>query len=506
MNRLKTLRNIAALFSLGMALSSCARTDREIGRVQASTEAFSAQSVLLQEPGSLAAELTQLFQSPQYATAHWGVRVETLAGDVLYDLDGGKVFMPASQMKVFTTSAALDLLGPDFRYETRVELHGEQQGSTFVGDVVIVGSGDPSLGAWHGEGVQDSTELLPTWVAALRQQGIEKIDGRIIGDGRVFTEEFINTEWHYGDLPYWYAAGSSGLAMEENAFRCEINPGKQIGDLATVTWNPNTRYIDVIIETKTVAKDEASTADSFNFNTEGNTIYFAGQIPVDKVVNERASIWDGARYSAFLFKEACEREGLTVTGEAVNIRELVDSQQPQGSVSLLLSHQSPPLSELVSVVNKISHNFFADQVIRTLGHKVGKEGSFREGTRVVREWLQQRNIPNPGAFRLVDGSGLSTGNRFAPEQATALYRSMYADNRLAKPFFDSLPDKGEKLPYGVHAKSGFIGGVRTLGGYVETETGETFVFSMMCNLFNGSAKEVSETQDKAIEIMAEKLK
>ncbi|MGF1573040.1 MAG: D-alanyl-D-alanine carboxypeptidase/D-alanyl-D-alanine-endopeptidase [Sumerlaeia bacterium] len=504
----KNLQRLTIVFSIGLALSSCARTERTAS-TSAPQPTGAAELIQLgnrtQNLGGLESALDQLFLGPEYASAHWGVRIETLEGELIYDHQGDKAFMPASQLKVFTTAAALDLLGPDFRYETRVELHGEQQGSTFVGDLVIVGSGDPSLGAWHGKGVQDSSAVLPTWIAALQERGIEKIDGRIIGDGRVFTDEFFNTDWHYGDLPYWYAAGTSGLAMEENAFRCEIIPGKQIGDLATVTWNPNTRYIDVLIETKTVGKDEVSTADSFNFNTEGNTIYFGGQIPIDKIVKERASIWDGPRYAAFLLKEECERQGLMVTGDAVNLRAIqtVDFNR---TVSLLLTHQSPPLSELCSVINKVSHNFFADQLVRTLGYKVGKEGSFKEGTRVVRDWLQSREIPNPAVFRMVDGSGLSTGNRFTPVQATTLYRSLFYDSRIGEPFYASLPErKTDTETYAVHAKSGFIGGVRTLGGYLEIAPGETVVFSLMCNLFNGSARDVSNTQDKALEILADEL-
>ncbi|MDX1972096.1 MAG: D-alanyl-D-alanine carboxypeptidase/D-alanyl-D-alanine-endopeptidase, partial [Candidatus Sumerlaeia bacterium] len=314
---------------------------------------------------SLAVGLEKSFNAPKYASAHWGVRVEKLDGTVLYDWQGKKAFMPASQMKVFTTAAALDLLGPEYRYTTRVELHGEQRDTTFHGDVVLVGSGDPTLGAWHGEGVKESAVLLKEWTEALKARGINRIEGRIIGDGRVFTKEFIHTGWHYGDLPYWYAAGSSGLAMEENAFRCEIKAGANVGDKATVTWTPATAYINVLVDTVTVEEKAPSTADSFNYQTEGNTIWFGGQIPKGTVVKERASIWDGVRYSAFLFTEMCEKEGITVTGEAANILDVSPLQD--ATPELLLVHQSVPMQEICTVINQVSHNFYADQVLRTLG-------------------------------------------------------------------------------------------------------------------------------------------
>lgn len=499
-------RNLSVFVSIGLLVSSCATHDKSSpdALIGSGTELQAIALSTPLAPQTLEAKLDELFLSPNYASTHWGVRVETLEGDVVYDLQGGKVFMPASQMKVFTTAAALDLLGPDFQYETRLELHGVQEGTTFKGDVVIVGSGDPTLGAWHGEGVQDSTALLPTWVAAIRAKGIEKIEGRILGDGRVFTEEYINTNWNYGDLPYWYAAGTSGLAMEENAFRCEIIPGKAIGDLATVTINPKTNYVELIVTTKTVASGEPSTADSFNFQTEGNTKFFAGQIPLDKVVKERASVWDGARYAAFLLKEECEREGLLVTGEALNIRT-IGALPIDRATEIVLTHKSPAMSEICAVINKVSHNFFADQVIRTLGYKVGTEGSFDEGTRVVKEWLQSRGIPNTEMFQQVDGSGLSTSNRFAPEQATALYRSLYTDERLAKPFLASLSERNEAT-YTVQAKSGFIGGVRTLGGYLKLPAEKTLVFSMMCNQYPSTAKEASDTQNQALEFLANPVK
>jgi len=476
-------------------------------------------------------QLKSMFENPKYSDAHWGVRVEDLDGNIIFDMNGQKSFMPASQHKVFTTSCALDMLGHDFVYETDVVYTGEIINGTLNGDVIIVGSGDPSLGAWHGEGVMESKELLPLWVNALRGVGIENINGRIIGDGRVFTEEFINTSWNYGDLPYWYACGTSGLAMEENCFRCKIFPGENVGDLATVTWEPDTSYIDVIIETETVAAGERSTADSFNYQTEGNTIYFGGVIPKDReVVNERAAIWDGPRYAAYLFMEELEKQGFEVSGGAVNILDVNYEQLDQSDKELLLTHTSPPLSELCNVVNKISHNFFADQIVRTLGYKFGDEGSFSEGTSVVRNWLEENEIPEADKFRMRDGSGLSYRNRFQPRQATALYRMFAPDEKFFEwsnenpssdyskaldrntAFFLSLPESGvdgslrnrindEDSTGRVHAKTGYIGGARTLGGFAETYAGETLVFSMMCNNYAVATREVNETQNQACELL-----
>lgn len=459
---------------------------------------------------ALAHRLNAIFDDPKFSNAHWGVRVETMDGETLYDLNGGKSFVTASTLKIFTTAAALEKLGPDFMYETTVEAVGPIRDGVLEGDIVVVGSGDPSLGAWHPDGHCDSACLLPQWVEAVRAAGIREIRGRIVGDGRCFTEEFYCGGWDYEDLCYWYAAGSSGLAMEENCFRTQIRPGAKVGDPAIITWTPDTKYIEIVNNAKTVEAGGTSNADILWRQTEGNLIRYERTVALDKdVINERGSIWDGERYAAFLFKEALEREGIAVRGEAANIRALdaaaIDAAAPRVRVA---THTSIPLSEQAAVVNIVSHNFFADMMVRTLGMKAKGEGSFSAGTKVVTEWLAEIGAPEADKARILDGSGLANQNFVQPRQMTAVLRHM--DTSPAREAFrGSLAIAGEtgwvknrltgpETKGRVIVKTGSIGGVRTFTGYAQTADGREVVFSILCNLYTTTSKEVDAAADAAV--------
>lgn len=466
----------------------------------------------------LHADLDAIFDEPKYANAFWGVRIERPDGRVLYERLAGKEFAPASNLKLFTSAAALELLGPDFAYETRLEALGTiSTEGVLDGDLVIVGSGDPSLGAWHPDESRGSLWLLSEWVRRIREAGIRRIDGDIIGDGRCFTPDCYSPNWNYGDLPYWYATGTSGLAIEENCFRCVIRPGANVGDPASIEVNPRTDYIQVINQTRTVEAGGPNTADSTWQETEGNTVRFVGTIAMDKeAIHERGSVWDGPRYAAFLLAEALDREGIEVTGEAVNARSLPDAGRIDGVEparrKVLATIVSPPLRELIKVINKPSHNFFADQILRTLGARRGEAGSFEAGARVVREWLKTIGVAQPETIQMYDGSGLARDDFVQPRQVCDLLRYMRQSEKTGPPFIESLPIGGgdgtlserlrDPVTNGrVRAKTGYISNVRALSGYIIIDGRDELVFSMICNQYTVPTREVNASQDQACRVM-----
>jgi D-alanyl-D-alanine carboxypeptidase/D-alanyl-D-alanine-endopeptidase (penicillin-binding protein 4) len=469
----------------------------------------------------LIADLNALFDDPRYDDAFWGVRAETLDGRVLYSRNAARNFIPASNMKLFTSACALDMLGPDYTYETRVIAVGTlRTDGTLDGDLVIVGSGDPTLGAWHPEGYCDSRCLLPQWSDAVRAAGIRRVTGRVVGDGRCFTDDYYSPDWNYGDLNFWYATGSSGLAIEENAYRVKITPGPDVGTPASLAITPPTDYITVINQTRTVEPGGKNTADSTWQQVEGNHVRFVGTIAADKdVIDERGSVYDGARYAAYLFREQLECDGVDVTGPAANIRSLSAAEiaaiddAPADARDRIATYKSPPLREIVAVINRPSHNFFADQVVRTLGRVEAGEGSFAAGTRVVAAWLERIGAPQPDAFRMYDGSGLARRSLVQPRQITHLLRYMHQKENLRDAFLASLPVGGEHgtlakrltdpaTKGNVHAKTGYIGHVRALSGYLTDASGRLLVFSMICNQYTTPTADVNATQDAACVLLA----
>lgn len=470
-----------------------------------------------QAKAALRAQLDALFDAAVLSDAHWGVRVETRRGEILYDRNGARGFMPASNLKIFTTAAALETLGPDYTWTTTVEATGPiDADGTLQGSLVIVGGGDPSLGAWHPRDGAESAQLLAAWVAQLKAAGVRRIAGDIVGDGRYFNTDFYNPNWDYFDLPYWYAAGSSGLSFEENAFRVRIMPGAAVGDPTRIEINPNTSYITVINESVTAAAGAPSTADSTNHQTEGNVVRFVGQIPIDReVINERGSIWDAPRYAAHLVMEALEREGIAVDGEARNILAMEPAARAalDAPRTVLIRHTSPPLTNAVNVINEYSHNFFADMVLRTMGRAAGGDGGWDSGVKAVKDWMTRIGAPQVEAFHMKDGSGLASSNIVQPRHFTHVLRHMRNDTPAGRAFYDSLTVAGvgrhlanrlrdPATAGNVRAKTGFIGFARALSGYVTMAGGEELVFSIICNHHSASVAEVDKVTDAALVLIA----
>jgi len=244
-------------------------------------------------------------------------------------------------------------------------------------------------------------------------------------------------------------------------------------------------------------------------------VKFGGTIAMDKpFIRERAAIWDGARYAAFLLREALEREGVSVAGRAVNIRELNDpSPLTATPVQTLVVHASPPMAELVKVVNKPSHNFFADQILRTMGLQRRGTGSFDAGVEELRSWLTDIGVPQTQAIQMFDGSGLARDNLIQPRQMCHVLRHMAQPGPGHAEFVDSLPIAGidgdlagrmkDPPTYGnVRAKTGYISNARTLSGYVTNAAGQRLVFAFFCNQYTVPTREVTEVQNQACTMLA----
>lgn len=482
---------------------------------------FAVSDVYTLEPEAreeLAAELEEIFSDHAYDNAIWGIEVVSVDGDVVYERNSGKGMVPASNLKLFTTAAAVELLGAGYTYETRLEMTGNvTEDGVLEGDIVIVGSGDPSLGAWHPDENNNAQRVFDGWVSAMKEAGIQTIAGDIVGDGRYFTEEYISGDWDYYDLPYWYAAGSSGLAIEENAFRTTITAAEEVGEKPTITWNPDTAYITIENSVETVAEGGKKNADIVWRKTEGNHFLYDRTIPVGEAINERGSIWDGARYAAFLLKERLAKEEIEVLGDAVNIRDLYDAWRIDKAEdrAVLAVTASPPLSDIITTTNRVSHNLFADMIVRTLGAEKKNEGSFDAGTDVVRDWLKEIGAPAADQFQMVDGSGLAQSNFIQPRQMTHMLVYMSTKAKEGQAFKESMSVGGESgwvsrrfkgtAAEGgkVRAKTGYIGSMRALSGYVTNQSGEEFAFSMICNRYAGSSRGVDELIDKAVVLIAE---
>ncbi|MCD6385926.1 D-alanyl-D-alanine carboxypeptidase/D-alanyl-D-alanine-endopeptidase [Candidatus Sumerlaeota bacterium] len=459
--------------------------------------------------------LSEIFSAPAFENAFWGVMVQDVeSGRVLFQRNAEKSLMPASNMKLYTTSVALVLLGPDYRYRTRIYYQGtiDKQG-TLNGDIIVKGSGDPSINdRYHKDTSLD--QILLTWAEAIQSAGIKRISGDIIGDDDIFDDNEIGGTWDIGYLSYWYATGSSGLAIANNCYTYEVRAGEKPGDPAIIRISPETDYITVINDVVTTGEGGVRSVD-IHRTPLTNTVRFFGSIPLNaQPVRHFASVYNGTLYTVFLLKEKLEQIGIEVEGQARDIDEFADKSQrltPE-RWHLIYTHYSYPLRKLIRVVNKPSQNFYADMLLKTLGAEFKGIGGFETGGEVVKEFLRSIGMPDVESFRMFDGSGLSRRNLVQPRQTVYLLRYMIR-HPYGKYFYESLPIAGvdgtlrgrmrdSPAANNVHAKTGYIGYVRTLSGYVTTASGRRLVFSMMANHYTVPTREANRLQDSACVFLA----
>lgn len=469
------------------------------------------------EPLAMGPQLDAIFDDPMWSNARWGVKVIDLdSSTVLYGRDVEKGFAPASNMKIYTTAAALEILGPDHRFATRIYATGPVRDGVLRGDLLVVGSGDPSISGRYETDTQ-TTAILGEWADAVRRAGIRRVEGAVIGDDDVFDESHVAGSWQLDYYQAWYAAENSGLAINENCYDVLIRPGAKPGDKARLALQIPTRYITLrneVVTTGPAGRRGGDPPIEFERTLEGNVVTVKGAIPSDLPEHR---VWGGVRngtlYTATLLAEELARRGVRVRGGAVDIDDVADkdARRAEAERRLLHTHISPPMSRLVAIVNKPSQNFYADQLLKVVGAAGSGRGSFRSGERAVKDMLTTAGLDASGLV-MADGSGLSRQNMVEPRMTAGLLA--WAAGR---PWFDAFH---ESLPIGgvdgtlrtrmkntvadgkVRAKTGFIGRVRALSGYTtSTVTGKRLAFSMMANNYMPPTSTVNDAQDTACVVM-----
>lgn len=477
--------------------------------------------LLLGLPGRVPAQATPelvdalrtLLGSDATANAFWGVHIIDLEQDaVLYARHSDRSFVPASNMKLYTTASALDQLGPDFQYTTTLYADGTVADSVLHGNLVVRGSGDPSIGGRFADG--DRTLIFRQWAHALRAAGIREVRGDVIGDDDVFDDLHLGFGWSWDDTPYWYAAQLGGLVFNDNCVDVSIE-GTREGQPGRVTWAPmQTDYVRVVNATRTVAAG-GSIDEGYARPAGTNELRLTSRVPEGRTDEESLTVDNPTLFFVHVMRAALVQAGIAVLGNPVDVDDL--SIKPDYThLTQVAVHTSPPLSELVKVVNKRSHNLYADQLLKTLAvHAVpDTAGSHLGGIEAAMHTFAAARI-DTSRIRMVDGSGLSYMNLVTPRMTTRLLRHLWAHPNPAvfEAFEASLPIGGvdgslagrfrEGAAHGnVRAKTGFITGARTLSGYVTTANGRTLAFSLMCNHYTIPTREVNRMQDALVTLLA----
>lgn len=450
--------------------------------------------------------LEQQFQSlitqANAENGFWGIHVQDVAtGDVLVDVNGRKPMMPASNQKILSAAAALEVLGPSYRYRTILYLDGRIRGSRFEGDIIIRGSGDPTFGSAEVGG----PDPLRQWARRLAELGITEIRGRIIGDDDVFDDEPYAEGW---DIDYvtnqpgrMIGVSTGGLSYSDNLVAIRIRSGRPGGE-PQVVLSPSD-YLRIDNRLTTSSRTRGIDVNPLRIVGE-ETVRLSGSVPRSYEGTIFMPVTNPTLFTLHSFARYLEGAGIDLEAELIDVDDLArplsyDDAEP------LLVYFSPPMSEILRVVNKISHNFYAEQVFRTVAYG----GSGSGGERRIKE-LIARAGSSGDLVSARDGSGLSRKDLVTPEALSRLL--IYAYGRPFRPaFIDSLPEGGEPrttLRYRlrgtpVRAKTGSIEFVRALSGYVTTADGRLLSFSIMANHYTVPSYRIVQTIDQMVVLLSQ---
>ena len=429
-----------------------------------------------------------------------GVMVQDMSGHVVAQREAGRRMVPASNLKLITTGTALHALGPDFRFETEIGYTGEVDADgTLHGDVYIVGGGDPTIGVADTVAVKPDA-LFWRWKSLLKDAGISRIDGRIIGDGRAYEGHLENQSWSYDDTGTYYGAGCNALSFYENAIDYVVSAGVE-GEPVKVTQRyPETPWMHFGNLTSTGPK---GTGNSLYLYTTDLAPYaeMRGTFAVDRKQKiEHFANKYGALTCAYYFWQNLRGTGWAVSGGYADIdrngyvrgRDFVPADKA-GTPKLVGKSESPALSRIVRLTNVLSDNFYAEAIFRQMGERASGVAVYDSCRVAVADVLEDLVPGGLEGLRLEDGSGLSRLNTVSPAFLASFLRSM-TRSRGFNAFLASLPKPGEgtlagllpKLPADqkarVRVKSGSMDGVLCYSGYILDESGNPkFVFSLMVN-------------------------
>jgi len=454
---------------------------------------------------ALNARFDEILRSSAASRGFWGIEVVELpGGTILFSRNAQHLFHPASNMKLFTTAAGLEKLGPDFVFRTTVESESGPDAQGHVPELYLVGRGDPSFCEDvmpplpnPGEVRNPPCLTLQKLAEQIRARGVLEVSGPVVADDSYFLWEPYTHGWTAEDLLWGYGATVSALALNSNALLLRIKPALKLGEPAQVWLEPLADYyqLNSSLETSGAGTEERLFVER---ELDSKRLDVWGQIPLGASgAAEQVAIAHPAQLVGELFRQALQGAGIAVRG-GVQVRHVTRLEeataartpsQPSSRV-VLAEHDSQPLRELVKGTNKESRNFYAEMFLRTLGREVKHRGGIEKGLEVLNEFAQQIGA-EPGETVFADGSGLSRDDLVTPETIVKLLLHMASDPAF-EVFLDTLPVagvdgtlvarfKGTRAQGKIHAKTGTLEQVNALSGYMDLPSRKRLVFSILGN-------------------------
>ncbi len=484
---------------------------------QVQTEKARPETGRVQNP-EFARHLDQLIDQGPFASARWGIEVVSMTnGEAVYERNASRQFTPASNMKIYTTASALDLLGMDYRWRTSVyALSQPDAAGTMAGDLILYGRGAPDL-------VSEASDenSLARLADAVYARGIRRVKGSVIGDESYFRGNSLGDGWQWNDIQWYFGAEASALSINGNEVDVDLLPPTKAGAPPEVRAADSHGYVQVDNRMAAGNRSARSTIGLYR-GLSDNRVEVWGEFAAGaKGFGARLSVHNPALWAARIFTAALKSKGIAVDGEAAarSSRSANHLRFDPATATEVAFVSSASLAEIARITNKDSNNLYAELILRTLGRErramlsapepPGRElGDDEAGAALLRTWLARNGVDTQN-LALHDGSGLSRLNLVTP-QATVQLLTAVPNKSSGQVFRESLPIAGKdgtlagrlkRLTGRAFAKTGSLIYDNSLSGYVITEKGETLAFAIFCNDYTGTASS-SRMIDQIVLILA----
>ncbi|MDZ7692914.1 MAG: D-alanyl-D-alanine carboxypeptidase/D-alanyl-D-alanine-endopeptidase [Balneolaceae bacterium] len=437
--------------------------------------------------GQLLPKLNATIEGSSAGDAFWSVTVRDSSGQLLVGLNEDKLVRPAFNLKLLTSAAILDQLGSDFTYKTHIYGIGRREGEAWKGDVIVRGSGDPSIsGEFYNEHRFHVFEQL---LAQLDSLGIRGIEGNLIGNNSYFDQQPYPKGWSWEDLSFYYGVEISALSFNNNAVDLQVFANDDVGETPRIQWFPfDTDYVEFINE-QTISPSHTEYDEFYRRMLGTNTILLRSKLPKGYYEEESLSILNASQFFMDTFEKYLEDSGIDITGQVIIDDQVRDWENER--FTILATHTSEPLSKLLQQVNTESSNFYTEMMLKTAAaEKYDTQGSTDLGITLVKEFAHNIGIDTTDV-EMNDGSGMASSTLLKPAALTSLLATLQEH-----PEFDSYRAslavagingtlehrfRGTMLERKVRGKTGYVSGVRALSGYLTAASGRKLVFSINTN-------------------------
>jgi D-alanyl-D-alanine carboxypeptidase/D-alanyl-D-alanine-endopeptidase (penicillin-binding protein 4) len=441
--------------------------------------------------------LDTLLNDARYQGSQVGLVVRDAAtGETLYDRNGGTRLLPASNTKLFSSTAAMHTLGTGFRFHTDVLATAPVRGEKLRGDLYLKGYGDPT--ALESDYVELAKQIA--------RSGIKRIDGDLVADDTYFDTIRLGDSWAWDDEPFYYSAQISALTVapdtdyDSGTAIVESLPGTTVGSPVKLTLVPANDVIK-LVNTATTGPAGSSNTLSIERDHGTNLVRVAGSIPADDTTagQEWVTVWEPETYAADVFRRALTAQGVRIDGR-------IRASAAPSTARMLARDESMTVGELMTPFLKLSNNMHAETLVKAMGAVAAANGSWSAGLGVVTNYAKSVGV-NTGTIRLSDGSGLSRKVNVTATSVTDLLIGAQKEPWFQQ-WYDALPIAGNPSRFvggtlrnrmantpaanNLHGKTGSLTGVTALSGYVSTKDGRKLVFSMISNNYLTSPRSIED--------------